>query len=91
MGSTFCKLVYGYSFQSVDQVERVKASNTPTLLFHSKVDKVCPYYIGEAIFKAIPHDRKTLVTFKKSNHLATFWDEPERYQEELFSFINGVR
>ena len=47
--------------------------------------------MGEAIFKAIPHDRKTLVTFEKSNHLATFWDEPEQYQEELFSFINGAR
>ncbi len=91
LGSIFCKLLYGYSFQSINQVERVKASDTPTLMFHSKVDKVCPYYMGEALFKAISHDRKKFVTFEKSNHLAAFWDEPERYQEELFSFINGIR
>ena len=55
------------------------------------MDKVCPYYMAEAIFMAIPHDRKIVVTFEKSNHLAAFWDEPERYKEELFSFIDDVR
>lgn len=87
LGSVFCKALYGYSFYDVNIVEKVKESNTPTILMHSKADKKCPYYMSEEIFEAIPHEKKAFITFESSDHLFSFWDEQERYSEEIFSFI----
>ncbi len=87
LGSAFCKALYGYSFKDVDIIERIKNNNTPTLLLHSKDDQKCPYYMAEDIFKAIPHDQKAFITYENSDHLFSFWDEPERYSDELFSYI----
>ena len=87
LGSTFCKALYGYSFDDVDIVEQIKNSNTPTLLMHSKIDQKCPFYMSENIFNAIPHNKKSFVIYENSDHLFSFWDEPERYAEETFSFL----
>lgn len=88
LGSTFCKVIYGYSFNDVDIVERMNNSNTPTLILHSKSDQKCPYFMAEEIFKAIHHDKKMFITYEDSEHLFSFWDESDRYSDELFKFIN---
>ncbi len=89
LGSAFCKAIYGYSFKDVNIVERVKNSNTPTLLLHSRTDQKCPYYMAEDIFKAIPHEQKEFITYENSDHLFSFWDEPEIYAEGLFAYIEN--
>ena len=88
LGSRFCDLIYGYSFSDVDMVEQIKNDSIPTLIMHSKTDKKCPYYMSENLFNAIPHDKKMLITYEDSDHLFSFWDEQERYIEEVLSFIN---
>ncbi|WP_206458982.1 alpha/beta hydrolase [Anaerovorax sp. IOR16] len=88
LGSGFCKLIYGYSFSDVDIIKQVKSNNSLTLVMHSKCDGKCPYYMGEQIFNAIPHDSKRLITYEESDHLFSFWDEKERYCEEIFLFMD---
>lgn len=87
VGSIWCEILYGYDFKIVDHVKQIKQSDTPTLIFHSKIDQKCPYYMAEDIFEAIPHKDKKLVSYENSEHLFSFWDEQERYVDELFSFI----
>lgn len=89
LGSVFCKALYGYSFKDVNIGERIEKSNTPTILLHSKSDKKCPYYMSEDIFEAIPHEKKAFITFENSDHIFSFWDEPKRYSEEVFSYIKS--
>lgn len=86
-GSVFNNLIYGYSFSDVDMVEQIKNNNIPTLIMHSKVDRKCPYYMSENLFNEIPHSKKKLITYKGSEHLFSFWDEQDRYNTEIFSFI----
>jgi len=87
IGSIFCKLIYGYSFSDVDIEEQIRTNSIPTLLMHSKSDRKCPYYMSENLFGAIPHENKKLITYENSDHLFAFWDEQDRYINEMFSFI----
>lgn len=88
LGSTFCKAIYGYSFEDVNIAARVSNSNTPLLILHSKADQKCPYIMAEEIFQAIPHDNKMFISYESSEHLFSFWDEPDRYKAEIIGFIN---
>lgn len=90
IGSIFCKTLYGYYFEDVSVVDKIKNSYTPTLIMHSKADQKCPYFMSEEIFDAIPHDKKVFVRFKNSEHIFSFWDESKQYSNELFHFINNV-
>lgn len=88
LGSAFCKQVYGYKYSEVNIRERIRLNNTPTLIMHSRQDKKCPYYMGEELYNNIPHSNKEFITFNKSEHLFSFWDEKERYVQSVFSFID---
>lgn len=88
LGSKFCKLIYGYSYSEVNIVEKISSSNIPTLVMHSKVDQKCPYYMGEELYENISHTGRRLVVFENSKHLFSFWDEKERYVNEVFGFID---
>ncbi|MGL4738209.1 MAG: alpha/beta hydrolase [Cellulosilyticaceae bacterium] len=90
LGSQFCKLLYGYAFEEIDMETRLRVSDTPILMIHSRNDQKCLYYMGEKLFEAIPNPTKRLVTFENADHLFCFWDEQERYIEEVFSFIERV-
>jgi predicted alpha/beta-fold hydrolase len=61
MGSISNKLMYGYSFENVSALNSVKMNKIPTLILHSKADQKCPFYMGEELFEAIPHDKKKFV------------------------------
>ncbi|MDF2589239.1 MAG: hypothetical protein K0S41_3080 [Anaerocolumna sp.] len=88
LGSTFCKLLYGYDFYDVNIKNQIQHNEIPTLIMHSKKDNKCPYYMGEELFNTIPHSKKEFITFRNSEHLFAFWDEKERYVDSVFSFID---
>ncbi|OPX44154.1 arylesterase [Ruminiclostridium hungatei] len=55
----------------------------PTLIIHGIHDKVVPFTLGEIQKQGIKNAK--LVPFKYSGH-ATFYDEKDRFNEELMSF-----
>ena len=62
----------------------------PTAIFHGKKDQICPYELAEVLDKEIPNS--VLVPFKDSGHGINA-DEPERFNNELLSFLksSGVK
>lgn len=58
--------------------------NVPTLIIHGIHDKVVPFALGEIQNQNIKNSR--LVPFKYSGH-ATFYDERDKFNEELVKFI----
>ncbi|MDS8773941.1 alpha/beta hydrolase, partial [Streptococcus pneumoniae] len=58
----------------------------PTAIFHGKKDQICPYELGEILDKEIPNS--VLVPFKDSGHGINA-DEPERFNNELLSFLKS--
>jgi len=57
--------------------------NIPTLIIHGIHDKVVPFQLGEIQNKSIK--TSTLLPFYYSGH-ATFYDEKDRFNEELVNF-----
>lgn len=90
LGSKLYKAFYGYSFKDVDIVKQMKTNKIPTLVMHSKKDDKCPYYMGEALFNAIPHNKKVFITYEHSAHLFSFWDEKARYVQEINTFVENI-
>ncbi len=60
------------------------AINTPTLIIHGIHDKVVPFSLGEIQKQSIRNSK--LLPFNFSGH-ATFYDERDRFNEELVKFI----
>jgi len=87
-GSLYSKLINNFSFQDADIVKRVKNNNLPTMIVHSRKDMKCPFYMGEELYKAIPHENKRFEIYDESEHLFAYWDESERYINSVISFID---
>ena len=64
--------------------EDMKGINVPTLIMHGVHDKVILPPLGEIQNKLIKNSK--LVKFKKSGH-GLFYDEKDKFNEELMSFI----
>ncbi len=60
--------------------------NVPTLIIHGIHDKVVPFSLGEVQKQSIRNAR--LIPFKYSGH-ATFYDERDKFNDELVKFIEG--
>ena len=58
--------------------------NVPTLIIHGIHDKVVPFELGEVQNKKIKNSK--LIPFKYSGH-ASFYDERDKFNEELMKFI----
>lgn len=88
LGSKANSLLYGFPYEEVSVINAIKENNIPTLIMHSKMDSKCPYFMGEELFEAIPHNNKQLGTFNDSQHLGAFWDKNEKYQKMIWEFID---
>jgi non-heme chloroperoxidase len=58
--------------------------NVPTLIIHGIHDKVVPYELGEVQKQVIKNSK--LIPFEYSGH-ATFYDQRDKFNEELVKFI----
>ena len=58
--------------------------NVPTLIIHGIHDKVVPFPLGEVQKQSIKNSK--LIPFKYSGH-ATFYDQRDKFNEELTQFI----
>ena len=58
--------------------------NVPTLIIHGIHDKVVPFSLGQIQNQSIVNSK--LIPFEFSGH-ASFYDEKDRFNEELVKFI----
>jgi len=56
----------------------------PTVIFHGKLDKLCPYELAEQLHKGIVNSK--LIAFENSGH-ALFLEERMKFNDELIKFI----
>ncbi|MBD8499649.1 alpha/beta fold hydrolase [Paenibacillus arenosi] len=62
--------------------------HVPTAIFHGKYDKVAPYPLAIAMNEGIKGS--LLAPFEHSGH-GSFYDEREKFNKELLSFLNSLR
>ncbi|MBF0544260.1 MAG: alpha/beta hydrolase [Candidatus Riflebacteria bacterium] len=67
-----------------DLREDMAKVKVPTVIFHSKHDKICPFQLGEALSAGIKGAK--LVPFENSGH-GLFFEEKDKFNKELMDFI----
>lgn len=88
LGSIANNLVFGYEFDEVSIIKSIENSSTPTMVLHSKADRVCPYNMGEDLYNFIPHNEKRLITFQSANHVEAFFTEADSYKKAVLDFVS---
>lgn len=84
----YVRLVYGFSLRSVNPIDIVRQSTTPTLFIHGMQDSFTPYAMSEEMAKVHPGKHR-LSLYDNSNHAMCIVDEPLRYAQELETFLKG--
>ena len=64
----------------------LKRIKIPTVIFHGRLDKLCPFELAEQIHSSIENSR--LFAFEKSGH-ALFLEEREKFNDDLVKFIKS--
>jgi pimeloyl-ACP methyl ester carboxylesterase len=62
--------------------------NIPTLLVYAEQSAIFPGDVGAWMHERIPDSE--LVVFENSSH-CPFWEEPERFNRELATFVAGLK
>lgn len=86
-GNIVTKFRLGFSFDDFVATKWLENTNTPTLIFNSKVDTVTPEKMGIELYEAIPHDKKILVTSETSPHVEIHLLERDLYKNSLMEFL----
>ncbi len=76
-----------FSFDDFVVTKWLEKTNTPTLIFNSKVDTVTPERMGIELYNAIPHDKKMLVTSETSPHVEIHYLERDLYKDAIAEFL----
>ena len=90
IGNVSNEIIYGYSYEAVSPTKSIKEASIPILVIHSKVDKVCPFYMGEDVYASITHSRKSMVILSKSKHVEGFFTEREEYIKGIKELLDMV-
>ena len=89
-GNWATKIKLGFFYSDMDVCKSVVSSGVPTLIIHSKTDKITPYFMASDIYNAIPHSKKRIYTIEKGEHANGFYEDKAKYTKEIMDFINDT-
>lgn len=72
------------ALRDADLREDLAQVKVPTVIFHSRLDKICPYSLGEAMAAGIRESK--LIPFENSGH-GLFFEEKDKFNLELAKFV----
>ena len=73
-----------YMIRDSDLRPDLEKITIPTVIFHGKLDKLCPFELAEQLHKGIANSK--LIAFENSGH-ALFLEERPKFNDELIKFI----
>lgn len=86
-GNLAMKLRLGFEVDDANAASWIKNTTTPVLIFHSRADTVTPFWMGQALYDAIPGEEKQLAVYSNSPHAMIYENNPENYRENLQAFL----
>ena len=87
-GDIASRIKLGFSLDDTNAANWLKETNTPTLIFNSKVDTVTPEHMGIDLYNSIHHDKKELVTSETSPHVMIREEERSLYENSIREFLD---
>lgn len=79
--------VGGYDLADASPEEAAPNIRIPTLVLHGERDTFVPPYMVRRIFAALPEGLGQMATFPGAGHCQAMCSDPERYWNEVFSFV----
>jgi fermentation-respiration switch protein FrsA (DUF1100 family) len=79
---------WGYNWKEASAVEQVKKSKTPILFIHGGEDDIVPTTMAYDVYQAAKC-KKRLLIIEGAEHAGAVCTNPERYWDEVFSFIDS--
>ncbi|MDO5714543.1 MAG: alpha/beta hydrolase [Tissierellia bacterium] len=87
----YMKMKLGFTYKDTDVPNALKNTTVPVLVIHSEDDQLAPYWMGENIYKGIPHNNKKLYSVKDSKHVEIYDDNPMEYERQFLAFEKMVK
>jgi len=88
-GNLYTRMALGFSYGDVSPEECLKNSTLPVLIITSKADETAPFFLAEKMHKAA--SGSILAFVEDSAHCGAFFDYPEWYEEQVFSFMDSQK
>ena len=85
-GDLYMKACYGFGFDDTDVCEKMKENKISTLMLHMEQDDIVSTEKANEMFKNIVAENKEICYFN-SEHIEGITDEPEKYENAVFSFL----
>lgn len=85
-GDWYLKQHYGFGFADTDIAEKLKEVKTPVLMLHMNKDEIISTQKANEMFENIIAQKKQICYFD-SVHIDGVIDDPEQYEENIFSFL----
>jgi len=82
-------LRFDIRWSQLDQVDRAADFTVPVLILHGESDGFAPIGVSEEFAAARP-DLVRLESFNGASHLASWNQDPERYEEAIREFLAGL-
>ena len=81
------KLYGNFNLEETTPLESVKSTNIPIIFYHGEKDTFVPYEMSVKLYMECKAKKK-IVTIKEAEHGICYLVEPDKYVNELLSFIN---
>lgn len=83
-----CRARAGYSFKQASSVERLSRARVPMMFIHGSADTFVPVWMLDEVFDACASPIKEKVVFDGAGHGASSYQNPERYRDVVFEFLD---
>ena len=87
IASSICKKQAGYTFDEVNNTERVKKSNLPILFIHGDQDTFVPTWMSRKMYAECQAEKK-LVIISEAGHGESYYRDTETYQKAVKAFLS---
>lgn len=85
----FMDYMFGFTMSDADGVAAISKTTIPTLLITSNADTVVSKDNAQALYDAIPNDKKYIKIFDTTAHVDAINSETETYMKLVIDFIDG--
>jgi len=86
----FATMRFGIDWSALDFLSKAEDISVPVLLIHGEDDETVPMETSIELAEAIP-DQVELHTFAGVGHVASWNDDPDRYEALVEQFVNRIR
>ena len=89
LASPFCQKLYGFSFEEVRPIDRLKDNEIPICFVHGIKDTFTAHWHSKRMYE-VNKGYKELHSFEDADHAECIEKNPDRYLKMMKDFVNKI-